>query len=105
MGQICRMCTPTGGGGNGYNLRTWKKDLQERLCDAFGLTVTLSHSPTGCSKWNPVECRLFSHLSMNWSGQPLRSLDVMLAFIRGTTTVHVGIIPLPATDPLTSCFV
>jgi hypothetical protein len=75
-----------GGGGNGYNLRTWKKDLQDRLCDAFGLTVTLSHYPTGCSKWNPVEYRLFSHISMNWSGQPLRSLDVMLAFIRGTTT-------------------
>jgi hypothetical protein len=75
-----------GGGGNGYNLRTWKKDLQERLCDAFDLTVTVSHYPPGCSKWNPVEYRLFSHISMNWAGQPLRSLDVMLAFIRGTTT-------------------
>jgi hypothetical protein len=75
-----------GGGGNGYNLRTWKKDLQDRLCDAFGLAVTLSHYPPACSKWNPVEYRLFSHVSMNWSGQPLRSLDVMLAFIRGTTT-------------------
>jgi hypothetical protein len=75
-----------GGGGNGYNLRTWKKDLQERLCDASGLTVTVSHYPPGCSKWNPVEYRLFSHISMNWAGQPLRSLDAMLAFIRGTTT-------------------
>jgi Rhodopirellula transposase DDE domain len=76
-----------GGGGNGYNLRTWKKDLQERLCDASGLTVTVSHYPPGCSKWNPVEYRLFSHISMNWAGQPLRSLDAMLAFIRGTTTI------------------
>jgi transposase len=75
-----------GGGGNGYNLRTWKMDLQEKLCDAFGLTLTLSHYPTGCSKWNPIEYRLFSHISMNWAGQPLRTLDVMLAFIRGTTT-------------------
>lgn len=75
-----------GGGANGYNLRTWKKDLQEKLCDAFGLMVTVSHYPTGCSKWNPVEYRLFSHISMNWAGQPLRSLEVMLAFIRGTTT-------------------
>ena len=75
-----------GGGANGYNLRTWKKDLQDRLCDAFGLTVTLSHYPPGCSKWNPVEYRLFSHISINWAGQPLRNLDVMLAFIRGTTT-------------------
>jgi hypothetical protein len=75
-----------GGGGNGYNLRTWKKDLQDRLCDAFGLTVTVSHYPPGCSKWNPVEYRLFSHISINWAGQALRSLDAMLAFIRGTTT-------------------
>lgn len=75
-----------GGGGNGYNLRTWKMDLQEKLCDAFGLTLTLSHYPTGCSKWNPIEYQLFSHISMNWAGQPLRTLDVMLAFIRGTTT-------------------
>jgi hypothetical protein len=75
-----------GGGGNGYNLRTWKNDLQEKLCDALGLMVTLSHYPTGCSKWNPVEYRLFSQISMNWAGQPLRSLDVMLAFIRGTKT-------------------
>jgi hypothetical protein len=74
-----------GGGANGYNLRTWKKDLQERLCDAFGLTVTVSHYPPGCSKWNPVEYRLFSHISMNWAGQPLKSLEVMLALIRGTT--------------------
>jgi hypothetical protein len=75
-----------GGGANGYNLRAWKKDLQERLCDALGLTITVSHYPPGCSKWNPVEYRLFSHISINWAGQPLRSLDVMLAFIRGTTT-------------------
>jgi hypothetical protein len=75
-----------GGGANGYNLRTWKKDLQDRLCDALGLTVTVSHYPPGCSKWNPVEYRLFSHISINWAGQPLRNLDVMLAFISGTTT-------------------
>lgn len=75
-----------GGGGNGYNLRSWKKDLQDKLCDVMGLTVTISHYPTGCSRWNPIEYRLFSHISMNWAGQPLRSLDAMLAFIRGTTT-------------------
>jgi hypothetical protein len=75
-----------GGGGNGYNLRTWKKDLQDKLCDAFDLTVTVSHYPPGCSKWNPIEYRLFSHISINWAGRPLRSLEIMLAFIRGTTT-------------------
>jgi Rhodopirellula transposase DDE domain len=49
-----------GGGGNGYNLRTWKKDLQEKLCDPFGLAVNVSHYPPGCSKWNPIEYRLFT---------------------------------------------
>ncbi len=75
-----------GGGSTGYNLRSWKMDLQERLCDAFGLRVTLCHYPPACSKWNPIEYRLFSHISLNWAGQPLRNLDVMLGFIRGTTT-------------------
>jgi len=76
-----------GGGGNGYNLRSWKKDLQDKLCDGLGLTVTLSHYPPGCSKWNPVEYRLFSHISMNWAGRPLTDLNTMLAFIRGTRTI------------------
>jgi len=62
-----------------------EKDLQDKLCDAFGLTVTLSHYPTGLLQMESVEYRLFSHISMNWAGQPLRNLDVMLAFIRGTT--------------------
>jgi hypothetical protein len=75
-----------GGGGNGANLRAWKSDLQERLCDALGLTVTLCHYPPACSKWNPIEYRLFSHISMNWAGQPLLDVDRMLGFIRGTTT-------------------
>jgi hypothetical protein len=75
-----------GGGGNGYNLRVWKRDLQEKLCDTFGLNVTVSHYPPGCSKWNPVEYRLFSQISINWAGRPLRNLETMLGFIRGTTT-------------------
>ena len=76
-----------GGGGNGYNLRCWKKDVQDKLCDDLGLTVTLAHYPPGCSKWNPIEYRLFSHISMNWAGRPLTDLNTMLAFIRGTKTV------------------
>jgi Rhodopirellula transposase DDE domain len=67
-----------------------KTPLGKRTCKTSSVTpsvtVTLSHYPTACSKWNPVEYRLFSHISMNWAGQPLRNLDVMLAFIRGTTT-------------------
>jgi hypothetical protein len=74
-----------GGGGNGRRVRAWKRNVQEKLCDRFGLTVTVCHYPRGCSKWNPVEHRLFSQISRNWAGKPLRSLAVMLSYIRGTT--------------------
>jgi hypothetical protein len=75
-----------GGGSNGSRVRAWKFYLQEKLCDAFGLTVTVCHYPTGCSKWNPVEHRLFSYISINWAGKPLKTLGLMLGYIRGTTT-------------------
>jgi len=74
------------GGSNGYRPRVWKQQLQEQLSDQFGLAVTVCHYPTGCSKWNPIEHRLFSHISINWAGKPLRTFDVMLAYIRGTRT-------------------
>jgi hypothetical protein len=75
-----------GGGANGYRCRAWKANLQEQLCDRFGLAVTVCHYPPGCSKWNPVERRLFSQISLNWAGKPLKTLDLMLGYIRGTTT-------------------
>jgi hypothetical protein len=75
-----------GGGANGYRCRAWKANLQEQVCDRFGLTVTVCHYPPGCSKWNPVERRLFSQISINWAGKPLKTLDLMLGYIRGTTT-------------------
>jgi hypothetical protein len=75
-----------GGGGNGSRSRAWKRNLQVKLCDCFGLTVTVCHYPPGCSKWNPVEHRLFSYISTNWAGKPLRTLRIMLGYIRGTTT-------------------
>ena len=74
------------GGSNGYRSRVWKQQLQEQLSDRHGLTVTVCHYPTGCSKWNPIEHRLFSHISLNWAGQPLRTWDTLLAYVRGTTT-------------------
>jgi hypothetical protein len=74
------------GGSNGYRCRLWKKHIQERLADALGLEVMVCHYPTGASKWNPIEHRLFSYISLNCAGQPLRSLDKMLGYIRGTTT-------------------
>jgi hypothetical protein len=75
-----------GGGSNAYRSRVWKQQIQEQLCDRYGLTVTVCHYPTGCSKWNPVEHRLFGPISLNWAGEPLRDWETMLAFIRGTET-------------------
>lgn len=74
------------GGSNGCRPRQWKSQLQEQLSDQRGLTVTVCHYPTGCSKWNPIEHRLFSAISMNWAGKPLRTWETMLGSIRGTTT-------------------
>jgi hypothetical protein len=74
------------GGSNGYRPRAWKQQLQEQLSDQFGLVTTICHYPTGCSKWNPVDHRLFSYISINWAGKPLRTFDTMLGYIRGTTT-------------------
>ena len=74
------------GGSNGWRPRLWKKGLQEMVADRYGLDVTVCHYPVGASKWNPVEHRLFGPISMNWSGQPLYSQEIVLGFLRGTTT-------------------
>ena len=74
------------GGSDGYRPRLWKKQLQQQLADRLGIQVMVCHYPTGASKWNPIEHRLFSHISLNWAGKPLRSFETMLACIRGTTT-------------------
>lgn len=74
------------GGSNSCRARDWKRQLQVQLCDPFGLTVTVCHYPTGCSKWNPIEHRLFNHISINWAGKPLRTWETLLACINGTTT-------------------
>jgi hypothetical protein len=74
------------GGSNGARSRSFKLHLQEQLSDRYGLSVTVCHYPTGCSKWNPIEHRLFSQISLNWAGKPLRSLEIMLNYIRGTST-------------------
>ena len=73
------------GGCNGHRTRLWKSELQ-RLVDEIALPITVCHYPSGASKWNPIEHRLFSQISRNWAGCPLRSLVVMLSLIRGTTT-------------------
>lgn len=75
-----------GGGSNSAHSRVWKQQLQEQLCDRYGLAVTVCHYPPGCSKWNPIEHRLFGPISLNWAGQPLVTWDTLLGCLRGTTT-------------------
>jgi hypothetical protein len=74
------------GGSNGARCRLWKQQLQVKVADRFGLTVTVSHYPTGCSKWNPIEHRLFSEVSKTCAGCPLRSYDLMLHYLSDTKT-------------------
>ena len=74
-----------GGGSNGYRTRLWKTELA-RLADETGLEVTVCHLPPGTSKWNKIEHRLFSHISMNWRGRPLESHQVIVNTIAATTT-------------------
>ena len=75
-----------GGGSNSARSRVWKQQLQAQLCDRYGLAVTVCHYPTGCSKWNPIEHRLFGPISLNWAGQPLATWETLLACLRGTRT-------------------
>ena len=81
-----RLILADAGGSNRHRPRVWKQQLQNQLSDQFGLTVTVCHDPTGCSKWNPIEHRWFSQISINWAGQPLRTFDTMLGYLRDTTT-------------------
>lgn len=75
-----------GGGSNGYRPRRWKQQIQVQLADALGLTVTVAHYPTGASKWNPIEHRLFSQITQTWAGTLLTSFDRLIDGIRQTTT-------------------
>ena len=74
------------GGSNSCRTHAWKTELQTQLCNGFGLTVTVAHYPTGASKWNPIEHRLFSEISKNWAAEPLDSYSKILNFIRHTET-------------------
>jgi len=72
------------GGSNGCRPHLWKQQIQEQLANRLGLEVTICHYPTGASKWNPIEHRLFGPISINWAGKPLSTFEIMLAYIRGT---------------------
>ena len=80
-----------GGGSNGHRPRPWKTSLQERIADRFGLHVTSCHYPTGASNWNPAEHRLFGLVSIDWAGQPLRSLEILPGWVPGTEVGSSGV--------------
>ncbi|WP_392839629.1 ISAzo13 family transposase [Streptomyces sp. LN500] len=79
------LITADAGGSNGYRTRAWKLELA-RLAAETGLTITVCHLPPGTSKWNKIEHRLFSHITMNWRGRPLTSHEVIVQSIVATTT-------------------
>ena len=79
------LVTADGGGSNGARVRLWKVALQ-RLADLTGLRISVCHFPPGTSKWNKIEHRMFSHISMNWRGKPLISHEVIVNLIAATTT-------------------
>ncbi len=79
------LITADAGGSNGWRLRLWKLELQ-KLADATGLRIAVCHFPPGTSKWNKVEHRLFSFISSNWRGEPLRDYETAVHLIAKTTT-------------------
>ena len=76
--------TADAGGSNGYRSHVWKAELQ-RLADTLGLSIRVGHFPPGTSKWNKIEHRLFSFITMNWRGRPLRSYETVVNLIGNTT--------------------
>jgi hypothetical protein len=82
--------TADAGGSNGHRPRVWKAELQ-RLADKLGLAIHVSHFPPGTSKWNKIEHRLFSFISINWRGRPLRTYETVINLI-GNTTNRGGLV-------------
>jgi len=81
------LITADGGGSNGYRTRLWKTELAA-LAAETGLTITVSHLPPGTSKWNKIEHRLFSRISISWRGRPLTSRQTVVNLIGATTTAN-----------------
>ena len=79
------LITADGGGSNGWRLRLWKVELQ-KFADQTALGIAVCHFPPGTSKWNKIEHRLFSFISSNWRGEPLRDYETIVNLIAGTTT-------------------
>lgn len=81
----CLLVCADAGGSNGYRPRLWKMELQH-LADETRLKITVCHFPSGTSKWNKIEHRLFAHITMNWRGRPLVSHEVVVNLISATST-------------------
>lgn len=79
------LITADAGGSNGYRVRTWKVELA-RLAQETGLAITVCHYPPGTSKWNKIEHRMFSFITMNWRGKPLTSVRTIIELISATAT-------------------
>ena len=79
------MITADGGGSNGSRIRLWKLGLQ-KLSNEIGIPITVCHLPPGTSKWNKIEHRMFSYITMNWRGRPLVSHEVIINSIANTKT-------------------
>jgi hypothetical protein len=73
-----------GGGSNSSRSRVWKYEMQKKVCCEYDLEITVCHYPPGCSKYNPIEHRLFSAISANWKGVPLRSYETVVNYIKTT---------------------
>jgi hypothetical protein len=93
----CLTITADGGGSNSSRTRLWKVELQ-RLADELGLSIRVCHFPPGTSKWNKIEHRMFSFVSLNWRGKPLESLQVIIDLI-GSTTTSTGLKVYARVDP------
>jgi transposase len=91
------MITADAGGSNGYRIRAWKWHLA-RLATETGLAITVCHYPPGTSKWNKIEHRLFSFISMNWRGRPLTDIRTIVELIAATKT-KAGLTVQAAYDP------
>ena len=91
------LVTADAGGSNGYRVRAWKWHLA-RLAAETGLEITVCHYPPGTSKWNKIEHRLFSFISMNWRGRPLTDIRTIIELI-ATTTTTTGLTVQAAYDP------
>jgi hypothetical protein len=83
------LITADGGGSNGSRVRLWKVELQ-KLADELGLSITVCHLPPGTSKWNKIEHRLFSFISIKWRGKPPRSYRTIVQ-LNAATTIDTGL--------------